>query len=481
MSGLQDKVNELMHITRRNMVATGIALYPDKFFVKTSALHYRLSDALVGTSDSTVIAFPREFGKTTYVWDTFASWNVLHRKYNFIMYIASTLQIAKDQLLNVKSGILAHPLLVGSIEIIKDTQDQFFYKVGDKRCYITCHGAGQQLRGKRFDKYRPDIVVIDDIETTEGVRSPDQRKKLKDWFFADVIPLGKEARFFYVGTMLHEDCLLANLIQQPLEDPRTGSKWKTFRFGVLDDEGVPTWPEKYDLSWIEMRRKEYIANGMLYRFNTEYMNIAIAREDRTFDPEKVRFYGPEQLKTAMNNGLDIITIVDPGIHADADHDPTVVWTSGMDSLGNIWILNISRRHMVHHQILDEIVHEYKVWNPRTVFIEAVQAQQYLLQDLEYGTWPGGNIIPVEKIDPKQVQMGKIRIYGVEGLFQNRKIMAPASAEWWIDFCDELVSFPRGRHDDMLDCFAYAKMNHITPGAYKMDVEALLSASSSTVF
>ena len=479
---IAEQADELARLTRGSLVTLGTALYPDTFFIKPSPLHHSLSEALVGSDDSTVLAFPREFGKTTYVWDAFASWNVLHRKYTYVMYIGATLQIAKDQLMNVKNAIITHPILANSISIVRNTQEQFFYQIGKKRYFITCHGAGQMLRGKRFEKSRPDIVVIDDIETTEGVRSKEQRKKLKDWFFADVIPLGKMARFFYVGTMLHEDCLLANLIQQPLDDDRTNSKWKTFRYGVIDDEtGNPTWPDKYDEAWIETRRKSYIANNMLYRFNTEYMNIAVAREDRVFDPGRIRFYNPEQLKAAQNGGMDTITIVDPGIHPDGDHDPTVILTTQMDSLGQIWVLNVSRKHMVHHEILDEIVEEYKKFNPNTVYIESVQGQEYLAQDLEDGKWQGGHILPIQRIDGKQIRMGKLRIYGLEGLFQQRKLLVPASASWWVDMCDELVSFPRGRHDDILDCLAYSKMNHTSPGAYKINVEELLNATSSTVF
>ena len=90
-------------------------------------------------------------------------------------------------------------------------------------------------------------------------------------------------------------------------------------------------------------------------------------------------------------------------------------------------------------------------------------------------------MPIERIEGKQVQMGKVRIYGLESLFHNRKLLAPASAEWWVDFVDELVTFPRGKHDDILDCASYAKMNHVAPGSSKINVDDYLTCNSSTVF
>lgn len=479
---MQEQVEELLHLTRHSLVNTGIGLYPDLFSIRPSPLHHKLSDVLVNSDRSTALAFPREFGKSTYGWEGMASWNVLHQKYRYIMYIGSTATIAEDALSNVKNTIKAHPILMGKITIIKDTKNQFFYNIGKERYFVACYGAGQQLRGKRFDRFRPDLIIMDDLETTEGVRSPEQRKKLKDWFWADVIPLGKEARFIYIGTMLHEACLLAELIANPPTEHTTGLPWQTFRFGVVDDNtGEPTWPDKYDESWIAMTRKKYIANNMLYRFNTEYMNIAVAREDRTFDPQRIRFYSQDQLKSARNGGMDVIMVVDPGLDKNGEHDPTVIWVSGMDKAGQVWIIDVVRKHMVFHEILDEVLEVYRKYNPRTVYIEAVQGQVYIVQELENGRWPGGVILPVEKIDGKQVAMGKIRIYTLEGLFEHRQLLAPEAAPWWVDFCDELVTFPRGKHDDMLDCGAYAKLNHVKPGGYNIDVDAVLSRKSSTVF
>jgi len=479
-ASLEEQLEELMKLTRHSLVNLGRGLLPDAFSIVPSTLHYKLSDALVGCDKSTVMAFPREFGKTTYGWEVHTIWNILHQKYRYIMFITSTSSMAEDMFANVKATIKSHPLLNSMIKIIKDRSDRFFYEINGKQFFLACYGGGQNLRGKRFDKFRPDLVIMDDLESTESVRSPDQRKKLADWFFADVVPLGKEARFFIIGTMLHEDCLLANLIRKPPKD-KEGNHWTTFQYGVIDEEGKPTWPEKYDEDWINAKRKEYISRGQLYRFNTEYMNVAVTREDRTFDIERVRFYTKDQIEPVMRGGMDIIQIVDPGLDANADHDPSVIWTSAMDKDGNLWVLDVVRKHMVHHELLDTIVAQYKKWNPRDVFIEAVQAQTWLLQDLETGLWEGGAIIPAQKIDHTQIRMGKLRIYNLESLFHKRKFFVPATAEFWPDLCDELITFPRGKHDDMLDCFAYAKMNHREYAGARIDPELLLSAPSSTVF
>jgi len=481
----KEMVQEFLHLTRRSLVATGRSLYPDLMGLKPSKLHYELSTALVDGTSSMVIAYPREFGKSTYAWELLASWNVLHRRYRYIMYIASTTTIAKRMLsTNVVPNIKNHPILKSQIKITKDTQEEFHYEIAGEKYFIACFGAGQQLRGTRFQSFRPDLVVMDDIETTEATKSPDQRAKLKDWMVADVMPLGKTARFFFVGTMLHEDCLLANFMESPPRDVHTGELWETRRYGVIDEEGVSVWPEKYSDDWIEAKRKEYIKMGALDRFNTEYMNIPVSREDRAFVPEQITYFAPDQAKAAASGGMDIIITVDPGIHNENHRDPTVIMVTGMDKNNNLWILDVFRERLVHHRILEEIVNAFRKWRPRMTYIESVQSAFWLFQDLTTGTHLSRDIIPCEKIEGSQVSMGKnVRIQGLESLFYRKQIYVPAEAQWNDELITEMVTFPKGRHDDILDCLSYAKLNHVVPGGSSFDYGSVLQGNltSSTVF
>lgn len=43
-------------------------------------------------------------------------------------------------------------------------------------------GSGKKVRGRRHRNWRPDLIVLDDIENDENVNTPEQRRKLKSWF-----------------------------------------------------------------------------------------------------------------------------------------------------------------------------------------------------------------------------------------------------------------------------------------------------------
>ncbi|HIH3536678.1 TPA: glycosyl hydrolase 108 family protein, partial [Escherichia coli] len=125
---------------------------------------------------------------------------------------------------------------------------------------VTVAGSGKKLRGLRHGPYRPDLVILDDIENDEMVRNPEQRDKLHDWLTKTVMPLGEaggKTDIIYIGTILHYDSVLSRTLNNPM--------WKTARF-----KAVIQWPANMKLwdEWEELiRNKQPEAAEALYRQN----------------------------------------------------------------------------------------------------------------------------------------------------------------------------------------------------------------------
>lgn len=100
---------------------------------------------------------------------------------------------------------------------------------------IEAIGSGKKIRGRKHRNWRPDLFVLDDIENDENVRTPEQRKKLQNWFFKAVSKAGDNyTDIFYIGTLLHYDSLLANILKNP------GYKAKKYK-------AVISWAKRRDL------------------------------------------------------------------------------------------------------------------------------------------------------------------------------------------------------------------------------------------
>lgn len=77
-------------------------------------------------------------------------------------------------------------------------------------------GSGKKIRGRRHRNWRPDLIVLDDIENDENVNTPEQRKKLESWFYKAVSKAGDTyTDIVYIGTILHYDSLLSKVLKNP--------------------------------------------------------------------------------------------------------------------------------------------------------------------------------------------------------------------------------------------------------------------------
>lgn len=57
-------------------------------------------------------------------------------------------------------------------------------------CKIEALGAGKKIRGRRHKQWRPDLILCDDLENDENVNTPEQRRKLRNWFYKAVSKAG---------------------------------------------------------------------------------------------------------------------------------------------------------------------------------------------------------------------------------------------------------------------------------------------------
>ena len=81
---------------------------------------------------------------------------------------------------------------------------------------IEAIGSGKKIRGRKHRNWRPDLIILDDVENDENVRTPEQRRKLRDWFNKAVSKAGDDyTDIVYIGTLLHYDSLLANTLRNP--------------------------------------------------------------------------------------------------------------------------------------------------------------------------------------------------------------------------------------------------------------------------
>lgn len=232
----------------KDMEYFGKTYFPHYITAPSSELHKYICDRYpqmvlksiaTGIGDKEADAAPRGNAKSTWTTLVMPCWVAAYKYRLFPLIVSETNAQATDFISFIKLELETNerlaqdfPLLCGEGPIWQ--ADTIITRNGVK---IKGVGAGQKLRGMRHGSKRPDLVIGDDLENDEAVESPEQRKKLEKWVFKALMKIGqKDTVYIFVGTILHYDSMLNNLLNKP------GWKGRKFK-AVLKFSGSKLWEQ----------------------------------------------------------------------------------------------------------------------------------------------------------------------------------------------------------------------------------------------
>lgn len=137
--------------------------------------------------------------------------------------------------------------------------------------------------------------------------------------------------------------------------------------------------------------------------------------------------------------------VDLAISTKTSADWTAAVVTGRDSEGRIYVLDCQRIQQSFHGIIDFITAMHRQWQPAVVSVESVQFQQAVVEQLLMRG------LPVQAVRPTKDKI--TRFLPTEGKIEHGQLIFTRSLP--SEFIDELLSFPEGQHDDMVDALAYS--------------------------
>lgn len=94
------------------------------------------------------------------------------------------------------------------------TSTEFLAKCG---CAFRSLGAGQSPRGTRNEEIRPDLILIDDIDTDEECRNPDRIKDKWKWIeeaLMGTVSVSGNQRILFNGNVIAKDCCITRAMER---------------------------------------------------------------------------------------------------------------------------------------------------------------------------------------------------------------------------------------------------------------------------
>jgi predicted phage terminase large subunit-like protein len=142
----------------------------------------------------------------------------------------------------------------------------------------------------------------------------------------------------------------------------------------------------------------------------------------------------------------------------------------MDENGLLHIVNVIRERMNALEIVDTVFALEQLYKPEVFAMEEGQISKSIAPFLQEEMHKRQSYPSIHGMTPTQDKMQRAR--SVQARMRARGVKFDKEGDWFQNFHDELVRFPRDKHDDQVDAFAYLGLilNKMVEAPTKVDIE-----------
>lgn len=398
-----------------------------------------------------IMAF-RGSAKSTIMTMSYPIWAIVGRQQKKFVVIASQTQYqARVHLMNIKRELESNELLANDLGPFVEQHEEW----GSTSLYIPKYNARitaisteQSVRGIRHGHKRPDLIIADDVEDVNSVKTAEGRNKTFDWYTGEIIPAGDTyTKRIVVGNLLHEDSLLMRLKGRIERDEIDGSftEWPIAR------NGASMWPGKFpDMASIKRMERTV---GSRIAWEREYMLHLVADDDQIISREMIQYYDalPEVLRGQYRR---IIIGVDLAISKNDKADYTAVIAIDVRGSGDrqrMYILpNIINKRLTFPEAIDNLQFLSDQFDYPKLYVEQTAYQAAVVQQLKAD---GFNVTGVTPQSDKRARLNMIA-----DKIQRGVILFPKNYSETL--VSQLVHFGVEKHDDLVDALTTGVLEFI---------------------
>lgn len=396
-----------------------------------------------------IVAF-RGSAKSTIATLSNPIWSIVGRPHKkFVLIVSQTQPQARFHLSNIKEELEQNSILTNDFNINIGHDDEW----RNDSLVLSSYGArihsvsiGESMRGLRERQYRPDLIICDDIEDLNSVKTQESRDYTFDWFNKTLVPMGnRSTKLIVVGNLLHEDSFIMRMREKIGND----SKNKVYKsYPLINENGTALWSGKYP-SQIEIENEKSL---MSYdAWTQEYLLKIVRRDDQVILMEWLNYYDDCPSLTGNNFRYAVISM-DLAIKEKDSSDYTAIVTAyiyGYESNIRIYVMPFPVNKRMDfpktvNTIKDKFSDLVNQGISTKVFVEDVAYQASLTQQLL-----------VEGVNATGISISgsdkRARLAQTGSWIQSGKVLFPKKGcELLIN---QLVYFGVEKYDDLADAFS----------------------------
>lgn len=465
-----------------NLIPAGVTIDKAADFHRTLC---SLLDEITTGEQRTNVAWSvgRGHAKTAYLSNGYLCHQVVYRLRRYIVEVSETTDVAGDfiswtrnqlkfnEKLRDDFGELLH---VHKSKNIVDNNVEFITVDGHTK--VEAKGVSTQMRGLRHGNTRPDLFLLDDLESKSNTNTPELLDKSKQWFREEMLPaLARNGICVYMGTIVCFDSLLDYVIKERrdfeskkfpailswteredlwqkwreiyrTDSPDAGKMAQKF-YEENEDEmlrGTKTlWPQLFTYLDLMRLREE---NGVK-AFNQEYLGNPTDEERQIFK-DFVYFDEPD----LEGKDFDFYGAIDFALGKEKGDYSVIVTFAKNRQTKVCYLVDVFMERCHPDILLKTAVQKTLQFQYETLAVEAQAAQEFfadkLSEELQKHGYPSHTRLKYIKHRTRK----SLRIEALLPDIQNGKIRFRRSDRTPLE---QFEMYPMHRHDDFPDCVAMA--------------------------
>ena len=430
-----------------------------------SILNHKLMEAASGRIRKLMVTMPPRHGKSMLTSQYFPAWYIGTMKSKRVILASYEADFAAGWGRKVRDTLAEHGKEIFNVEINNNSSAAFRWDLKGFKGGMDTAGVGGPMTGKGAD-----LLIIDDpVKNNEQAMSASYREKMFDWYRSTALTrLEPGGSVIIIQTRWHEDDLAGRCMTESLAD---GEPWDVIDFPAIataEDKlgrkvGDALWPARFDVDALATIQKEIGS----YWWNALYQQKPQPPGGSIFKSAWFRYFfdGADsngifyELRQVDEKGAFIGTkrvyadkcwkfqTVDLAAKESQKNDYCAIGTYAVTPDKDILILDTIQEKAETTKHMPLMEQSYAKWKPSFVGVEDQSYGTNLIQAMKKNGYPAREL----KADRDKTARARV----VAARYELGTVYHRVGAPYLTALEAELLAFPTGKHDDLVDITAYA--------------------------